>query len=111
MIATLWWTFWRLVWTLRPLPGSTQQRDRILADRAAKVLRFHLRRAGTIRACDPYENPMRLDCDRPATAILGITRTRVVLERHSLPGHLLNALLRQFDPAAKEQAARQPEYS
>jgi hypothetical protein len=87
---------------------STQQRDRVLADRAQKTLRFHMKRAGTILRCDPYANV--LDVERPAWARAGLERTRKVLERHSLPGHLLNALLRQWDPETTKQAAAQPEY-
>jgi hypothetical protein len=54
---------------------------------------------------------MVLDCDRPTTARLGIERARALLSSHSLPGHVLNALLRQIDPNVKAQAAAQPEYA
>lgn len=110
MVLTLWWALRRFLWSLRPLPSSAQAKDRILADRAAATLRRHMRAAGTIRACDPYANPMKLDCDRPAIAMKGIVRARAVLSSHSLPGHVLNALLRQIDPNVKAQAATQPEY-
>jgi len=111
VVHALWWAFWSVVWwasSPRTALLSAQQRDRVLADRAAKVLRFHLKRAGTIRRCDPYEKV--IDVDHLAMANLGIERTRKVLQKHSLPAHLLNALLRQFDPAVKAQAAAQPEY-
>jgi hypothetical protein len=110
MFLTLIWTFWAIVWGIQKLPSSSLLRDRILADRAVKTLRMHFRRAGTIRACDPYAAPMKIDCDHPRVAMQGIRRASAILVRHSLPHHLMNALLRQFDPSAKAQAAAQPEY-
>lgn len=110
MFRALWWIWHRLVWSLRPLPTSTPAKDRILADRAWSTLRFHFRRAGTIRTCDPYAKPMKLDVDRPRVAMQGITRAVAILKGHSLPEHLMNALLRKLDPRAKEQASQQPEY-
>lgn len=110
VLVTLWWALRRFLWFLRPMPRATQARDRLLADRAATTLRRHMRAAGTIRSCDPYSSPMELDCDHPKAARLGIERARAVLSRHSLPGHVLNALLRQIDPNVKAQASAQPEY-
>jgi regulator of protease activity HflC (stomatin/prohibitin superfamily) len=49
---------------------------------------------------------MRIEAENPRALLLGIERTRAILRQHSLPGHLLNALLRQMDPEVARQAKR-----
>ena len=75
----------------------------MLADRAALVLDTHLRTlATTSYKLDPYatKSPKVSAADPKVERLLrrAIGRAEIVLRRHPLPGHLMNALLRDRDP-------------
>lgn len=75
----------------------------LLADRAALTMDRHLKEAGTITSLDPYARPMRFQAGNVRMVTLAIARTVRVLQKHSLPSHLLNALLRARSPEALAQ--------
>lgn len=110
MFLTLWWLWKRILWALVPLPRTLMARDRVLADRAALVLDRHLNRIpppeipgyGHSFSLDPYRSTGPKFVGRTpeieAQLLTAIERTKSLLTRHSVPGHLLTALLRDRDP-------------
>jgi hypothetical protein len=104
----LWWTVHRLIWALLPLPSSMGARDKLLANRAAKVIARHYRAMRAPASFDPYdpEKPLKGSPRDAALVMQAKMRAGVVLVRHSLPGHLLNALLRERDPEGIAQAKK-----
>lgn len=104
----IWWTLHRLAWWFRPLPAGMQERDRLLADRAARIINRHWRALRAPASYDPYSTaPLTATSSTDAKLVFyARARAMEVLQRHSLPGHLLNALLREKDPAGLEQAKK-----
>ncbi len=117
MLLTLWFLWMRLRWALWPLPRTMIARDRVIADRAARVLDQHLQTIPTRTApsavgphvpggwaytLDPYRTmgPKYVGATPAIELVLmrAIDRARWVLSKHSLPQHLMTALLRDRDP-------------
>jgi len=103
MKLAVWWTLRRCVWSISPLPSHLSDRDRRLADRAALVLDRHLLEIPIASyKLDPYATKgPRFSAENPKHQALlrtAIARTELVLRRHTMTGHLMNALLRDRDP-------------
>jgi hypothetical protein len=85
-------------------------RDRVLADRAALVLDKHLQAIpppeipgyGHSFSIDPYRSTGPKVVGRTpkieAQVLTAIDRVKMILAGHSVPGHLLTALMRDRDP-------------
>jgi hypothetical protein len=104
----LWWIWhWHILGWKRTarLPTNLIERDHVIADRAAATLDKALRQLPSDSyGFNPYAGPGKpkfVASTEKATRLLTTTIARVIriLEPHSLPGHLLNALLRDRDPA------------
>src|SRR5882672_5381122 len=108
MMLFLWWICHRLAWSLQALTPATAERDRILAERAARILNRHWKEISPASSFDPYSaRPMMAVSQRDARLMhLGRVRAMATLQRggHSLAGHLMNALLRERDQRGREQA-------
>lgn len=114
-MLTLWWLWMRLRWALSPLPRTLAKRDQVLADRAALVMDRHLRtipkpEVGHAYSLDPYRaTGPKVVAATPAiesVILTAIDRTKAVLLRHSLPQHLISALLRDRDPELVAHSAK-----
>jgi hypothetical protein len=110
MLLTLWFLWKRILWWATPLPKTLMARDRVLADRAALVFDKHLRAIpppeipgyGHSYSLDPYRTTGPKVIGRTpaieAQVLTAIDRVKMILARHSVPSHLMTALMRDRDP-------------
>lgn len=102
-MTTIWWIWQRLLWAILPLPQNLKEREIAIADRAALVLDKHLTAIrNQLYKLDPYATKgPKFWAHNPRDGRLlrtAIARTEIALRGHPLPGHLMNALLRDRDP-------------